>query len=54
VANTTDVSKNAGTDLAYALYVLARNGAAPIGDLRPQPASLVASNVSSMSFSRPS
>jgi uncharacterized protein YfaS (alpha-2-macroglobulin family) len=34
VANTTDVSKNGGTDLAYALYVLARNGAAPIGDLR--------------------
>jgi alpha-2-macroglobulin len=34
VANTTDVSKNGGIDLAYALYVLARNGAAPIGDLR--------------------
>ena len=34
VANTTDVGKNGGTDLAYALYVLARNGAAPIGDLR--------------------
>jgi uncharacterized protein YfaS (alpha-2-macroglobulin family) len=34
VANTADVDKNGGTDLAYALYVLARNGAAPIGDLR--------------------
>ena len=34
VANTTDVGKNGGTDLAYALYVLARNSAAPIGDLR--------------------
>jgi uncharacterized protein YfaS (alpha-2-macroglobulin family) len=34
VANTTDPAKNGGTDLAYALYVLARNGAAPIGDLR--------------------
>jgi len=34
VAITTDPSKNGGTDLAYALYVLARNGAAPIGDLR--------------------
>jgi alpha-2-macroglobulin len=33
-ANTTDPGKNGGTDLAYALYVLARNGAAPIGDLR--------------------
>jgi hypothetical protein len=32
--NIGDVSKNGGTDLAYALYVLARNGAAPIGDLR--------------------
>ncbi len=30
----TDPDKNGGTDLAYALYVLARNGAAPIGDLR--------------------
>ena len=28
------MSKNDGSDLAYALYVLARNGAAPIGDLR--------------------
>jgi alpha-2-macroglobulin len=34
VASTTDPAKNGGTDLAYALYVLARNGAAPIGDLR--------------------
>jgi alpha-2-macroglobulin len=34
VANTTDPGKNGGTDLAYALYVLARNGQAPIGDLR--------------------
>jgi uncharacterized protein YfaS (alpha-2-macroglobulin family) len=34
VANTADPTKNGGTDLAYALYVLARNGVAPIGDLR--------------------
>ena len=34
VANTADPSKNGGRDLAYALYVLARNGAAPVGDLR--------------------
>ena len=34
VANITDPGKNGGTDLAYALYVLARNGIAPIGDLR--------------------
>ena len=34
VADLTDPGKNDGTDLAYALYVLARNGAAPIGDLR--------------------
>ncbi|HKM88741.1 MAG TPA: alpha-2-macroglobulin, partial [Xanthobacteraceae bacterium] len=34
VANMTDPGKNGGTDLAYALHVLARNGAAPIGDLR--------------------
>ncbi len=34
VANTTDVDKNGAADLAYALYVLARNGLAPIGDLR--------------------
>jgi uncharacterized protein YfaS (alpha-2-macroglobulin family) len=33
-ADLTDANKNDGTDLAYALYVLARNGAAPIGDLR--------------------
>jgi alpha-2-macroglobulin len=34
IAITTDSTKNGGTDLAYALYVLARNGMAPIGDLR--------------------
>ena len=34
VANTTDPGKNGGRDLAYALYVLARNGSAPVGDLR--------------------
>jgi alpha-2-macroglobulin len=34
VGTTTDPGKNDGGDLAYALYVLARNGAAPIGDLR--------------------
>ena len=34
VANNPDPSKNGGRDLAYALYVLARNKAAPIGDLR--------------------
>jgi len=34
VATAPDPSKNGGQDLAYALYVLARNGAAPIGDLR--------------------
>jgi alpha-2-macroglobulin len=34
VGNTTDPGKNGGTDLAYALYVLARNGLAPLGDLR--------------------
>jgi uncharacterized protein YfaS (alpha-2-macroglobulin family) len=33
-ATTTDPSKEGGQNLAYALYVLARNGAAPIGDLR--------------------
>jgi alpha-2-macroglobulin len=33
-ADLTDPRKNDGTDLAYALYVLARNGTAPIGDLR--------------------
>jgi uncharacterized protein YfaS (alpha-2-macroglobulin family) len=34
VADLSDPGKNGGGDLAYALYVLARNGAAPIGDLR--------------------
>ncbi len=34
VADLSDPGKNGATDLAYALYVLARNGAAPIGDLR--------------------
>jgi len=34
VGTAPDPSKNGGRDLAYALYVLARNGAAPIGDLR--------------------
>ena len=34
VAATTDAGKNGGDDIAYALYVLARNGSAPIGDLR--------------------
>ncbi len=34
VANNQDPSKNGGRDLAYALYVLARNKAAPVGDLR--------------------
>jgi uncharacterized protein YfaS (alpha-2-macroglobulin family) len=34
VNNLPDPGKNGGRDLAYALYVLARNGAAPIGDLR--------------------
>jgi len=34
VTNTTDPSRNGGRDIAYALYVLARNGAAPVGDLR--------------------
>jgi alpha-2-macroglobulin len=34
VASTTEPTKDGGTGLAYALYVLARNGAAPIGDLR--------------------
>jgi uncharacterized protein YfaS (alpha-2-macroglobulin family) len=33
-ADLTDPGKDDGNDLAYALYVLARNGAAPIGDLR--------------------
>jgi uncharacterized protein YfaS (alpha-2-macroglobulin family) len=34
VTNTNDPARNGGRDLAYALYVLARNGAAPVGDLR--------------------
>ncbi|MGC1358638.1 MAG: alpha-2-macroglobulin [Xanthobacteraceae bacterium] len=34
VASSTDPGKNGGVDLAYALYVLARNGLAPVGDLR--------------------
>ncbi len=34
VASTNEPTKDGGTALAYALYVLARNGAAPIGDLR--------------------
>src|SRR5581483_3059247 len=34
IATAPEPSKNGGRDLAYALYVLARNGSAPIGDLR--------------------
>jgi alpha-2-macroglobulin len=34
VSTAPDVSKDGGVDLAYALYVLARNGTAPVGDLR--------------------
>jgi hypothetical protein len=34
VAAALEPSRNGGRELAYALYVLARNGAAPIGDLR--------------------
>jgi uncharacterized protein YfaS (alpha-2-macroglobulin family) len=34
VVNADEPEKNGGRDLAYGLYVLARNGAAPIGDLR--------------------
>ncbi|MBN8921117.1 MAG: alpha-2-macroglobulin family protein, partial [Rhizobiales bacterium] len=34
VGNAEEPSKTGGSDLAYALYVLARNGVAPIGDLR--------------------
>jgi uncharacterized protein YfaS (alpha-2-macroglobulin family) len=34
VNSAPEPSKDGGGDLAYALYVLARNGAAPIGDLR--------------------
>jgi alpha-2-macroglobulin len=34
VSNAPEPAKDGGRDLAYALYVLARNGAAPVGDLR--------------------
>jgi alpha-2-macroglobulin len=34
VGNAPEPEKNGGRNLAYALYVLARNGAAPVGDLR--------------------
>ena len=34
VVNADEPEKTGGRDLAYGLYVLARNGAAPIGDLR--------------------
>jgi alpha-2-macroglobulin len=34
VNNAQDPDKDGGRNLAYALYVLARNGAAPVGDLR--------------------
>jgi len=34
VANSSEPSKDGGEALAYAMYVLARNGTAPIGDLR--------------------
>jgi len=34
VANAPEPSRNGGRDLAYALYVLARNAVAPLGDLR--------------------
>ena len=34
VATAPDPNKNGGRELAYALYVLARNGIAPVGDLR--------------------
>ncbi len=34
VGNAPEPEKDGGRNLAYALYVLARNGAAPIGDLR--------------------
>ncbi len=34
VAASPEPTKNGGRDLAYALYVLARNGVAPVGDLR--------------------
>jgi uncharacterized protein YfaS (alpha-2-macroglobulin family) len=34
VSNAAEPAKNGGRDLSYALYVLARNGVAPVGDLR--------------------
>ncbi len=34
VSSNPDSTRNGGRDLAYALYVLARNGVAPVGDLR--------------------
>ena len=34
VGNAREPAKDGGRNLAYALYVLARNGAAPVGDLR--------------------
>jgi alpha-2-macroglobulin len=34
VARAAEPAKDGGRELAYALYVLARNGAAPVGDLR--------------------
>jgi len=34
IAIAPEPSKDGGRDLAYALYVLARNGTAPVGDLR--------------------
>ncbi len=34
VSNAPDPAKDGGRNLAYALYVLARNGVAPVGDLR--------------------
>jgi uncharacterized protein YfaS (alpha-2-macroglobulin family) len=34
VATAPDASKDGGRNLAYALYVLVRNGTAPLGDLR--------------------
>jgi uncharacterized protein YfaS (alpha-2-macroglobulin family) len=34
VSNAPEPGRDGGRDLAYALYVLARNGTAPVGDLR--------------------
>ncbi len=34
IATAPEPSKDGGRELAYALYVLARNGVAPVGDLR--------------------